>query len=299
MKKIVLLFAILCLCFGLCACCLQHEWADPTCTAPKTCVKCGKTEGEALGHEWIDATCTEAKTCSVCGATEGEALGHQAAEAGYLTPEICTVCGEELGPVKPSFFESNKIKVAEKPKNFTVKSCVVDRETNPNQVGFPETKIVFKNYTVTPSAQRKGYKTIYLTYTGTLVPPHFTQWYIVPCGTLCDYYTGHCFSERAAEGNDAIALQDTFSIDGSEYSIYYLMTLEWTKEGEWSDKEKDYIIEYEVSYMVDVPEDYDGLLLDIRDINKWKSVSENMEIKSGAYPLKDKRLSHLFHLDIG
>lgn len=29
---------------------LGHNWADATCTAPKTCTRCSTTEGEALGH---------------------------------------------------------------------------------------------------------------------------------------------------------------------------------------------------------------------------------------------------------
>ena len=36
---------------------------------------------DALGHTWIGATCTAPKTCSVCNKTEGEALGHTPAEA--------------------------------------------------------------------------------------------------------------------------------------------------------------------------------------------------------------------------
>ena len=55
----------------------EHKWTEATCTEPKTCTECGKTEGEPLGHKWKEATCTEAKTCSVCGETEGEPLGHK------------------------------------------------------------------------------------------------------------------------------------------------------------------------------------------------------------------------------
>ena len=54
----------------------QHEWVDATCTTPKTCSVCNKTEGEALGHEEVilegkDATCTEdglteGRICSIC-----------------------------------------------------------------------------------------------------------------------------------------------------------------------------------------------------------------------------------------
>lgn len=66
----------------------DHSWIEATCTAPKTCSKCGKEEGSALGHSWSEATCTSPKTCSRCGATEGNALGHDPGSDLY-----CTVCG--------------------------------------------------------------------------------------------------------------------------------------------------------------------------------------------------------------
>ncbi|MBO4913918.1 MAG: zinc ribbon domain-containing protein [Oscillospiraceae bacterium] len=40
----------------------EHEWLPADCIHPKTCAKCGKTEGEALGHHFVDNVCT------VCGA---------------------------------------------------------------------------------------------------------------------------------------------------------------------------------------------------------------------------------------
>jgi len=52
----------------------EHEWAEATCTAPKTCATCGETEGEALGHTWAEATYQAPATCTVCGETDGEAL---------------------------------------------------------------------------------------------------------------------------------------------------------------------------------------------------------------------------------
>lgn len=98
MKKRCLLFlgALLVFCM-LAGCECKHEWAEATCTEPKTCTKCGETEGEALGHTWIDATCTEPKTCSVCGATEGDPAGHDWADATCTEPKTCTVCGETEG----------------------------------------------------------------------------------------------------------------------------------------------------------------------------------------------------------
>lgn len=54
-----------------------HQWKDATCTEPKTCTKCGETEGEPLGHtpgEWkldepsfVSATVWMRQYCAVCG----------------------------------------------------------------------------------------------------------------------------------------------------------------------------------------------------------------------------------------
>ena len=89
----------------LCGCCLSHEWVDASCTAPKTCSKCGKTEGEPLGHQWKEATCMEAKNCTLCGLTEGEKLEHTFGEEEIRNPNYvegtatyvrtCTHCAEQ------------------------------------------------------------------------------------------------------------------------------------------------------------------------------------------------------------
>ena len=84
-------------------CCISHEWKDATCEAPKTCAKCGKTEGEALGHKWEPATCTTPKTCVICGKTEGDKLGHKAGEweikkidGEKKEVQYCKRCGEKM-----------------------------------------------------------------------------------------------------------------------------------------------------------------------------------------------------------
>ncbi len=97
MKKLLILLLTLSVAFTLGACCLRHEWIDATCSEPKTCAKCGKTEGEALGHEWTDATCTEPKTCAKCGKTGGEALGHEWTDATCTEPKTCAKCGKTEG----------------------------------------------------------------------------------------------------------------------------------------------------------------------------------------------------------
>ena len=75
----------------------SHSYKDATCTAPKTCTKCGATSGSALGHSYKDATCTAPKTCSKCGATSGSALGHSYKDATCTAPKTCTKCGATSG----------------------------------------------------------------------------------------------------------------------------------------------------------------------------------------------------------
>lgn len=65
--------------------CTHKLWTNASCTSPRTCKSCGKTEGEPLGHEWEEATCTVPKTCQRCGKTDGKPLGHQ---PGSWTTEV-------------------------------------------------------------------------------------------------------------------------------------------------------------------------------------------------------------------
>lgn len=75
----------------------DHDWSDATCTEPKTCSKCGETDGDALGHDWQEATCTTAATCSRCGETKGEPLGHDIAGWVTDTPATCSAEGSQHG----------------------------------------------------------------------------------------------------------------------------------------------------------------------------------------------------------
>ena len=49
--------------------CTEHDWADATCKAPKTCTLCGATEGEPNpdAHEWDEGKVTTEPTCSEAG----------------------------------------------------------------------------------------------------------------------------------------------------------------------------------------------------------------------------------------
>ena len=56
--------------------CTHKLWANATCTSPRTCKSCGKTEGEPLWHQpgswttevdYVDATSKEIRECEKCG----------------------------------------------------------------------------------------------------------------------------------------------------------------------------------------------------------------------------------------
>ena len=94
MKRILslLLLTTLALSFASCNLLHFHRYTEATCTEPKTCEGCGKTDGEPVGHAYsvlsTAATCTEGgrnvHTCSRCGDSfidnETEALGHTVGE---------------------------------------------------------------------------------------------------------------------------------------------------------------------------------------------------------------------------
>lgn len=98
MKKTLSLIMSLFLLLNLCSCGKhEHVWQKATCTSPKTCSICGKTEGESLGHDWKAATCTTPKTCATCGETSGKPLGHSVTEWSQTSPSTCTEHGIESG----------------------------------------------------------------------------------------------------------------------------------------------------------------------------------------------------------
>lgn len=99
MRKILSILLAACMAMSLAGCCLNHDWKDATCTEPKTCSKCGETEGAPLGHEWKDATCTKPKTCTRCGETSGQLADHRTETGEYKVDTdkltynlICQVC---------------------------------------------------------------------------------------------------------------------------------------------------------------------------------------------------------------
>lgn len=95
----------------LAGCQCDHQWAEADCGNPKTCAKCGETEGEPLGHDWAEATCQAPKTCIRCDLTEGDALGHSWREANYQDPETCATCGATQGEPLEADFEKHGLEI--------------------------------------------------------------------------------------------------------------------------------------------------------------------------------------------
>ena len=74
----------------------SHVWKEATCTAPKTCTKCGITEGEKLDHEFVYTSGTKTEkthvlNCKNKGCTETKEEDHI-----YTSSEtVCDVCKYE------------------------------------------------------------------------------------------------------------------------------------------------------------------------------------------------------------
>jgi ATP-dependent helicase HrpA len=78
---------------------LGHDWKDATCTAPKTCKRCGITEGDLIPHDWsewdVKVEPTHNKTgwrerhCKLCNRLEAELIP---AKGGMSTGAIIGIC---------------------------------------------------------------------------------------------------------------------------------------------------------------------------------------------------------------
>ena len=80
-----------------------HDWKEATCTDPKTCSRCGDTEGTALGHDFADVWSSDESghwhVCSRCDAKADEAAHTPDREAATETDPIkCSVCDYEIAP---------------------------------------------------------------------------------------------------------------------------------------------------------------------------------------------------------
>ena len=108
-KKFLYVLLLAYLLLATTSCCWKHEWSEATCTTPKTCLKCGKTEGEPLGHKLDysteqvvkEASCLEdgikEYICLRCGSHIQQAIpsiGHLFTRLSAI-PSTCNTKGTE------------------------------------------------------------------------------------------------------------------------------------------------------------------------------------------------------------
>lgn len=91
---IAMFLLVTCSIFG---CSHQHEWESASCFSPKTCIKCGETEGTVAKHVWTPATCQSPSRCKKCGKTEGVEAEHTWSPATCFVPKTCTKCKKTEG----------------------------------------------------------------------------------------------------------------------------------------------------------------------------------------------------------
>ena len=85
----------------LSGCMCSHTWQESTCLAPRTCTKCGQTEGKLRAHQWGSTACNDPQPCVVCGTMEGIELTHEWGES-----KICVHCGHDERPAEVRFPEA-------------------------------------------------------------------------------------------------------------------------------------------------------------------------------------------------
>ncbi|MCM1267477.1 MAG: hypothetical protein NC302_06190 [Bacteroidales bacterium] len=218
----------------------EHEWADATCTAPKTCSKCGATEGEALGHTWVDATFAAPKTCSVCGETEGT--------------------------VKQSYFEEHGVEVADAPVACTVDALIFNPD-NPETYQKATDCVWEQLDCYSEPAEEEGYQLIYLE----LLATHQTYYDAAQDvsyhqgrmgASIYDWYTGQKLPARSMEGNDAFEISVPLEVDGVSYDVSNSLETQW-EGSEWvydDDGNGTYTWKAYFTYSFKVPDGYDGLV---------------------------------------
>ena len=268
---VIVLFAVAMLALSGCQC--RHEWTEADCGTPKTCTKCGETEGEALGHDWQEATCAAPKTCARCGKTEGNALAHSWKEANYQDPKTCTLCGATEGePLTPSFVEhglpEEPQRISSLRKGAPIKYVVSCSGDTPYKTSG---SLRFSNYRVFESDETHEEKAGY-------------EWRAIHCLIECSGYNAKTYGVQfSVWANDYYTLTDfetdevyTINHHGVDYREC-IVSLEGTSEV-WVDD----TYHYSVDIYFRTPVGYDGMILSFcsqsfgdNDLELYDMVDEN------------------------
>lgn len=211
-------------------------------------------------HEWVDATCAEAKHCSVCGETEGEALPHTLTEATYQEAATCTVCGAVVGDPLKTYVEENGLKFCQDTA-FTLQGTRADYE-NISDYEVIDTDSEITGITI-EDAETEGYQTVTINVTSSGYvwsdgKGNRRTYLTLPNVSLCDIYSGRVIPGAATLGDMVVEYNTEIEWEGETYTIGYVSDVKWT-QGEWMD---DICLgTCEITYIVAIPEGYDGLAL--------------------------------------
>lgn len=270
MKKYIifslsLLFAITL----LTGCCREHQWANATCDAPKTCTECGKTEGENLEHIWVDATCSAPKTCSLCGATEGESLPHtEGTPANYQSGAICLVCGAEMGEKLPADFESMNVEGSFVELNQTVPylTCCYEDTSSPT-VG-KATAIEYERFDSDDNHEpRDGFEWIKFTWELTYDDQNANDSGFMTGQCFDDYYTIMLHDDSTVIiDEEKNIFTNTVNYNGQEYTDCITECGLWNWGDGWVDSGNELSsITGQCTSYIQIPIGYDGVVLGLRN----------------------------------
>ncbi len=109
-----------------------QQKTEPTCSVKgekyRICSICGDKQTEvisAIEHTWQKATCTNPKTCKICGKTEGNPLGHTGGTATCENKAICSRCNKEYGDYATHTYKTTTTKATLSKNGSIVKKCTV------------------------------------------------------------------------------------------------------------------------------------------------------------------------------
>lgn len=210
---------------------------------------------------------------------QGEALGHSWQEATFHQPRTCGACGVTEGKKNLSFFEKHRVNVAARMNSVKIAAMAVDHETKPKRMETVDVKVTMKSHAANPSKDRPGYTTYVMMYELRCAAPKFAKGFGVDMGNICDYYTGYVFEDRPTYGTDVFVLNDSVTVDGQKYTLYYFKLVEWG-QWIWSKEDNAAVSLVSVAYQIDAPEGYDGLLLFFEDQTEWVPYTDNDTIFS-------------------
>lgn len=245
---------------------LGHAWVEATCTTAKTCKTCGLISGEALGHDWAEATCTAAKTCGICGETEGEPLEHSWVEANYQQPKTCSVCGETEGTPVPGAFEKDGLKaqVAEEGKEYSLKAAEIPfavvlesvEELEASELHKEREGYEWQKVTIRIDAKEKQ------TAIGNNAPLYIN---------FVDYYDPETFFSTMKTLYEEGPIVTGFTVNscGTDYSDCVMVheSFEVIQEAA-SDENPEGVWAVKITVAMQLPADYDGMLLCVGDAVK-------------------------------